>query len=771
MKTRQTARSDKRGGVRVVDGMRASFGASASRFLVALLLCCGLMVPTFSPSARAYAEDVDPDAPALVQDHADEESASESDASTGQPAEIAGEVETLESEASAVAPAAAAVAPVASATPGPTIADDTVQLRASSSSATVSLDLENVPDGWGDKITGVKVAVVKDGVAGEAKSLNKDQYAYDSYVWRDQTYYSMDFMRTASDPIFTTDADDGSVKTDATNPNKLIRTYQVTISAEGFADVQKSVDCYTQHLVDGSFVIRVLDESGKVLETKEFSKEDMQNGLKFQNGSSSCGHTGVRTFSGYGVSLSDLISNLETEVGAGDSVKFRVTDGTPPDYYSRWNKVWDYEELFCERYFLDAVYTDKDVQSAFIAAASQDASSAPENTAFRKAAAEAAVKAGTTIDAMLSTGYEESMLDSDNIASAKVPTSASVNIDPLVGKENMYRFIFGLRMVGDPVTVSFDSNGGGNVASQEVLGNLMTISPEDENTTMNSVYWAMGIDIVKNTHEADVQRSNTVAEPQAPTREGYTFGGWYTDEACTAGNEFDFSSPISAEAASEGSAKMTLYAKWIDASVTPDTPDTPDAPTVGTTTDAKTGVTASGTVLAADGSAHDANLAVSEYPTTSERFQELKKQYAPANNLLFKVFDVELLSASGAVITDLGADGLTISFPVGTQYNGKPGTIVHLHKNADGSVTEQRTSSDLKVVDGMLTISGVKNFSEFVVMVNDTATQASGATTTPKMLTKTGDGTPIIPIACFAGAGLALAGVGLLMGRKKAHRS
>ena len=140
----------------------------------------------------------------------------------------------------------------------------------------------------------------------------------------------------------------------------------------------------------------MLDENGKVLEAKTFDAQAMQDGLVFQNGSSSCGHTGVRTFSGYGVSLSSLVSQLSTEVGAGDSVKFRVTDGTPPDYYSRWNKVWDYEELFCERYFLDSVYTDAAVKQAFIDAASQEASDAPENTAFRRAAAEATVKAGST---------------------------------------------------------------------------------------------------------------------------------------------------------------------------------------------------------------------------------------------------------------------------------------------------------------------------------------------------------------------------------------
>lgn len=38
-------------------------------------------------------------------------------------------------------------------------------------------------------------------------------------------------------------------------------------------------------------------------------------------------------------------------------------------------------------------------------------------------------------------------------------------------------------------------------------------------------------------------------------KEGYIFGGWFTDENCTKGNEFDFSSPVTAD--------TTIYAKWI----------------------------------------------------------------------------------------------------------------------------------------------------------------------------------------------------------------
>lgn len=52
---------------------------------------------------------------------------------------------------------------------------------------------------------------------------------------------------------------------------------------------------------------------------------------------------------------------------------------------------------------------------------------------------------------------------------------------------------------------------------------------------------------------------STVTKPADPTREGYTFGGWYTDEACT--KAYDFSAAVTAD--------MTLYAKWTKNAVTP----------------------------------------------------------------------------------------------------------------------------------------------------------------------------------------------------------
>lgn len=53
--------------------------------------------------------------------------------------------------------------------------------------------------------------------------------------------------------------------------------------------------------------------------------------------------------------------------------------------------------------------------------------------------------------------------------------------------------------------------------------------------------------------------NGSITKPADPTREGYTFAGWYTDEACT--EAYDFSVAVTAD--------MTLYAKWVKNAVTP----------------------------------------------------------------------------------------------------------------------------------------------------------------------------------------------------------
>lgn len=75
-------------------------------------------------------------------------------------------------------------------------------------------------------------------------------------------------------------------------------------------------------------------------------------------------------------------------------------------------------------------------------------------------------------------------------------------------------------------TVTFDSQGGSEVASARVV------------------------------------RNQSLTKPADPTREGYVFSGWYTDAACTEAYDFD----------SKVTASFTLYAKWSEAQSVWDNP-------------------------------------------------------------------------------------------------------------------------------------------------------------------------------------------------------
>lgn len=57
-----------------------------------------------------------------------------------------------------------------------------------------------------------------------------------------------------------------------------------------------------------------------------------------------------------------------------------------------------------------------------------------------------------------------------------------------------------------------------------------------------------------NGSEVEVNAESTLERPADPTREGYDFGGWYADEACT--TAYNFNAPI-------GASGATLYPQWI----------------------------------------------------------------------------------------------------------------------------------------------------------------------------------------------------------------
>lgn len=95
--------------------------------------------------------------------------------------------------------------------------------------------------------------------------------------------------------------------------------------------------------------------------------------------------------------------------------------------------------------------------------------------------------------------------------------------------------------ISNNCTVTFNTNGGSTVAAQTVTYGSKATKPAD------------------------------------PTKSGYTFGGWYTNSACT--TAYGFNTAVTAD--------ITLYAKWIAESTPTPTPE-PTTPTPAPTTPAPT---------------------------------------------------------------------------------------------------------------------------------------------------------------------------------------
>ena len=78
-------------------------------------------------------------------------------------------------------------------------------------------------------------------------------------------------------------------------------------------------------------------------------------------------------------------------------------------------------------------------------------------------------------------------------------------------------------------------------------------------------------------NDQTVTEGQTITEPAAPTRDGYTFAGWFTESS--GGSQWNFSTAVT--------KNMTLYAQWTEITPDPDptptpTPDpTPSGPSTG----------------------------------------------------------------------------------------------------------------------------------------------------------------------------------------------
>ncbi len=121
----------------------------------------------------------------------------------------------------------------------------------------------------------------------------------------------------------------------------------------------------------------------------------------------------------------------------------------------------------------------------------------------------------------------------------------------------------------------------------------ITVKEEEEAQTFQVTFNTQGGSAIE---AQTVAEGGKVTRPADPTRSGYTFGGWYTDAACTAAYSFD----------TAVTADLTLYARWtenssgsssggsdhsgkVDNNKTTTTVKNEDGSTTTTVTDKKTG--------------------------------------------------------------------------------------------------------------------------------------------------------------------------------------
>ena len=116
--------------------------------------------------------------------------------------------------------------------------------------------------------------------------------------------------------------------------------------------------------------------------------------------------------------------------------------------------------------------------------------------------------------------------------------------------------VYRYKMGDAEATLAYDASGHNEYCDSPVVsdryGNLYYIN--DSGTLFRL---SDGINVVLaygdgSSSNSAVFKGNKLVKPADPTREGYAFAGWYTDEACT--KAYDFSASVTAD--------MTLFAKW-----------------------------------------------------------------------------------------------------------------------------------------------------------------------------------------------------------------
>ncbi|MBQ9910371.1 MAG: InlB B-repeat-containing protein, partial [Lachnospiraceae bacterium] len=156
------------------------------------------------------------------------------------------------------------------------------------------------------------------------------------------------------------------------------------------------------------------------------------------------------------------------------------------------------------------------------------------------------------------------------------PASFVYSFDPVPAYEVTYKVVNGTWEDGSSSDITEKVYSGsypssvpeGMIASEGYRGGTWDTDPSSAAITQDAVFTYTFEKIKMRTVTFDanghgtapgaqmIEDGKTALRPSDPSENGWTFGGWYLEEACT--NAFDFSTPVTAD--------ITLYAKWNKAS-------------------------------------------------------------------------------------------------------------------------------------------------------------------------------------------------------------
>ena len=119
---------------------------------------------------------------------------------------------------------------------------------------------------------------------------------------------------------------------------------------------------------------------------------------------------------------------------------------------------------------------------------------------------------------------------------------------------------------GEPATRAADPEADGHGfkgwSTDDTLYRYFDFAKPVTEPTALFAFWSPHVEFDLHGHGGEIEpqflqkgaSGQRAQRPEDPTEDGYTFGGWYTDETFTEGTEFDFDTEITTD--------TTLYAKW-----------------------------------------------------------------------------------------------------------------------------------------------------------------------------------------------------------------